>query len=218
MCWNQYVSINTFVFSAVVLMLIAFNNKYSKYKIQEFQSKYAYFFVFSIISMQLVEFFIWRNINNKRMNNIFSVMGFLLLIIQPFASLMIIKNKIVKKRILTLYIIISLMYIVYNLSTHTPTTSITKSGRLQWNWTNKNYTYILFGIYIFFVFFSGVYERLYIPLIYSIILLLTSYITYSTDKAVGTMWCWIINAISLVYAFKLLIYLPYITTEFKTLS
>ena len=209
MCWNQYVSINTFAFSAFVLLLIAINNKYSKYKIREFQSTYVYFFVISIISMQLIEFFIWRNINNKMMNNLFSVIGFLLLIIQPFASLMMLKNKIVKMRVLTIYTIISLIYIIYNLSTHTPTTSISPTGHLKWNWVNKTHSTFLFFMYMFFSFFSGMYERIYAPLIYSTILLLTSYITYSVDNTVGTMWCWFINAISLYYAFKLLIYLPY---------
>ena len=36
MCWNEYVSINTFIFGVFVLLLIAFNNKYSKYKIIDF--------------------------------------------------------------------------------------------------------------------------------------------------------------------------------------
>lgn len=209
MCWNQYVSINTFVFSAVVLMLIAFNNKYSKYKIQDFQSKYVYFFVISVISMQLIEFFIWRNINNKMMNNIFSVIGFLLLIIQPFASLMLLKNKYVKTQLISFYTIISLIYIIYNLSTHTPTTSVSKTGHLKWDWVNKTHSPFLFFMYLFFSFFSGLYERIYAPIIYSTILLLTTYITYSTDNTVGSIWCWFINAISLYYAFKLLIYLPY---------
>ena len=43
MCWNEYVSINTFVFGIFVLLLIAFNNKHSQYKIIEFQNPYAYF-------------------------------------------------------------------------------------------------------------------------------------------------------------------------------
>lgn len=33
MCWNQYVSINTFVFGIFVLLIIAFNQRYSNYKL-----------------------------------------------------------------------------------------------------------------------------------------------------------------------------------------
>ena len=42
MCWNQYISINTFVFGVFVLLLVAFNNKYSNYKIEFFNNIYAY--------------------------------------------------------------------------------------------------------------------------------------------------------------------------------
>jgi hypothetical protein len=63
MCWNEYVSINTFVFGIFVLLLIAFNNKYSKYKIIEFENPYTYFFMVSFISMQFIEFILWRNLH-----------------------------------------------------------------------------------------------------------------------------------------------------------
>ena len=68
MCWNQYVSINTFIFSIFVLILIAFNNKYSPYKVKEFDSIFVYIFFISFISMQLIEFFIWRNLEDKKLN------------------------------------------------------------------------------------------------------------------------------------------------------
>lgn len=35
MCWNEHVSLNTFLFSSFVLALIVYNNSYTKYKIQE---------------------------------------------------------------------------------------------------------------------------------------------------------------------------------------
>ena len=54
MCWNQYVSLNTFLFSAFVLVLIVYNNKYSPYKLDELNSVYAYFFLMSFFTMQLI--------------------------------------------------------------------------------------------------------------------------------------------------------------------
>ena len=68
MCWNQYVSINTFVFSVFVLLLIMYNNKYSPYKIKELDNIYAYIFLMSFFTMQLIEFFLWRNLDNKELN------------------------------------------------------------------------------------------------------------------------------------------------------
>ena len=70
MCWNQYVSLNTFIFSVFVLLLIAFNNKYSNYKLNEFKSIYVYFFIMSFALMQFIEFILWRNLNNQLINDI----------------------------------------------------------------------------------------------------------------------------------------------------
>ena len=39
MCWNKDVSLNTFLFSGFVLLLIYYNNTYTKYKVAEFDSK-----------------------------------------------------------------------------------------------------------------------------------------------------------------------------------
>ena len=38
MCWNEHVSLNTFLFSSFVLLLIIYNNYYTKYKIKELHS------------------------------------------------------------------------------------------------------------------------------------------------------------------------------------
>ena len=35
MCWNETVSLNTFIFSMGALLLIMYNNAYTKYKIEE---------------------------------------------------------------------------------------------------------------------------------------------------------------------------------------
>ena len=103
MCWNQYVSLNTFMFSIFVLLLIAYNNKYTQYKTPLFNNKFVYFFFLSFITMQLIEFFIWRNIDNKKLNNLFSTLGALLLLIQPIASLLMLKDESLKYKLITLY-------------------------------------------------------------------------------------------------------------------
>ena len=92
MCWNENVSLNTFLFSGFILALIIYNNSFTKYKIQELNNKWVYFFIASFVFMQLIEFFIWRNIDNKYYNNIFSILATLLLLLQPIFSIMLLKN------------------------------------------------------------------------------------------------------------------------------
>ena len=74
MCWNEHVSLNTFLFSSFILLLIIYNNAYTKYKIEELNNINIYIFLASIIFIQLIEFFIWRNMNNKYYNNFFSIL------------------------------------------------------------------------------------------------------------------------------------------------
>jgi len=49
MCWNEHVSMNTFLFSSFVLGLVLYNNLYTPYKIKEIHSLAAYLFLLSII-------------------------------------------------------------------------------------------------------------------------------------------------------------------------
>ena len=58
MCWNEHVSLNTFLFSSFVLLLIIYNNLFTKYKIQELNNTFVYLFITSFVVMQLIEFFI----------------------------------------------------------------------------------------------------------------------------------------------------------------
>ena len=107
MCWNQHVSLNTFLFSTFVLILIIYNNKYTQYKIKELNNTWMYIFLFSFILMQLIEFFIWRNLNNKY-NQIWSNIAVLLLLFQPIASVMILSN-IEIRNVLLLILLLMIM-------------------------------------------------------------------------------------------------------------
>ena len=87
MCWNKDVSLNTFLFSGFVLLLIYYNNTYTKYKVAEFDRIWVYVFFSSFILMQLIEYFVWKNINNAFYNSFYSVLAVLLILFQPIASL-----------------------------------------------------------------------------------------------------------------------------------
>jgi hypothetical protein len=210
MCWNQYVSLNTFLFSAFVLALIVYNNKYSPYKVDEFNSVYSYFFLMSFITMQLIEFFLWRNLNDKEINKLFSILGALLLLLQPVASLMLLKDIPLRNKMLTIYGIPAFSYFIYEFINKDFLTVVSKTGHLKWKWVdlsgNKE---ILFVGWLFFLFFSIFYNKHYLGLAYTIILLLISLHSYTKDGSFGSLWCWSINSFMLFYAIKLLLIFPY---------
>ena len=215
MCWNKTVSLNTFIFSFSVLLLIMYNNAYTPYKIKELNNKWVYLFFLSFIFMQFIEYFIWTNINNPFYNNLFSIMALMLLGLQPIASLLMLKNNNVKTRMILLYIILFLPISIYKyfFSNIHINSTISPFKHLRWNFlTNNNDNNIesnlLFCIWLFFCLFSFSYDKKYTPFAFAFILLALIKIFYYRDGSIGSMWCWAVNSIFIYYAIYLLWYQP----------
>jgi hypothetical protein len=211
MCWNQYVSINTFVFGIFGLLLIFFNNKYSNYKIDFFKNSYAYLFMLSFMFMQLFEFILWRNLHNQLINKIASTLGFLLLSIQPIASLLLLNNIQLRNKLLLTYSIPAFMFVVYNIFVANIHTVLSPSGHLAWKWTfykNGLLSWIIIPFYLFFLFFSLLYNKYYNSLF--ILLLYFIFIYYfGKDGSSGSIWCLSVNSIVLYFLLQILIVMPY---------
>lgn len=211
MCWNQYVSINTFVFGIFGLILIFFNNKYSNYKIDFFKNSYAYLFMLSFMFMQLFEFILWRNLDNKLINKIASTLGFLLLSIQPIASLLLLNNIQLRNKLLLTYSIPAFIFVVYNIFAANIHTVLSPSGHLAWKWTfykNGLLSWIIIPFYLFFLFFSLLYNKYYNSLF--ILLLYFIFIYYfGKDGSSGSVWCLSVNSIVLYFVLQILIVMPY---------
>jgi len=211
MCWNQYISFNTFIFGVFVLLLIAFNNKYSNYKLNEFKSIYVYFFIMSFVLMQFIEFILWRNLKNQLINKIMSIFGALLLLIQPIVSLTMLNNINLRNKLLFIYSIPSFIYFLYQLMNHTFSTTVSKMGHLKWNWNNssKEFSFFVYTFYLFFLYFSLIYNKNYIPIMLTLPLFFIMFYFLHKDGSAGSLWCWSVNISLLYFLIKLLIYLPY---------
>lgn len=210
MCWNQYVSLNTFIFSLFVLILIWFNNKYTQYKTPLFNNNFTFFFFLSFMLMQLIEFFIWRNLDNKLVNHILSIIGMFLLIIQPIASLLMLDDKKLSYKLIGIYSLFAFSFSIYQLNDHEFTTEISKNGHLKWNWNKiSGYKSILILLWFALLYYSLIVSKNYIPLIYVTILLIISYYSHYNDGTAGSLWCWSINTIMFYYLFNIIIILPF---------
>lgn len=206
MCWNESVSLNTFLFSGFVILLITYNNVFTKYKIEILNNIYLLLFSISIISIQLVEFFIWRNINNAYYNHLFSIVEASIIFIQPVFSIMIITKKTLRNTLLFLYLLFAIPYSIYALFTKNIKTIVTEQGHLKWNFiTHIN----IWMIWLFFFLFSFFYEKYWAGVIFAILLLLITNYNYKNDNSVESMWCWIVNIFAIYYASYLLFILPF---------
>ena len=213
MCWNQYVSINTFVFGIFGLLLIFFNNKYSSYKLPAFKNEYTYLFLLSFIFMQLIEFLLWRNLHNRNLNRIFSTLGLFLLVVQPFASLCLLTNISLRNKLLLLYSIPAIIFFVYNLFNTNIHTVISPCNHLSWKWTSYFYNniaieFIVKSYYFFFLFFSLVYNGYYKSIFLLLFYLIFMYY-FHKDGSTGSIWCLFVNVVVLYFVIKILVVMPY---------
>jgi hypothetical protein len=158
--------------------------------------------------MQLLEFFIWRNIHNKEYNRFFSLGAFGLLSSQPIFSVMQINNSLIRNGLLAIYIFLVIPYFIIQLPpTHKLHFSVSKTGHLQWGFANMNLSNWI--LWLFFFLFQFFYNQKVIGYIFILITLGISVYNYSQDNSIGSMWCWLVNSAFIYYAFLILIYLPF---------
>ena len=211
MCWNQTVSINTFVFGLVVLLIVFINNKYSNNKIDFFTNQYAYFFVFSVIFMQFVEFLLWRNIKNPIINSRVSKLGLLTLFIQPLASVLLLTDIELRNYLLIIYSIPAVIYFIYTIYDTHIHTKISTYGHLRWEWSNVtgiSHTIIML-FYLFFLIFPIIYNKYYFALVFLFLFFLLK--IYYNDGSSSSMWCFYVNSIMMYFLF--LVLLHYLTPQ-----
>lgn len=193
MCWSAEVSLNTFLFSSCVFVFAL---------VVGFKPNIMILY-FWFIFMQLIEFFLWRNLqnnpferdSNSRMewNHLISFIGFLVLAIHPFAFCLIITNPVIQQWFLGIYILfLSLTLYIHETENVDYSASVAKNGHLRWNWT-KNYA-ITYYIYLIF-FFILLIEKYYITFIIIFITYIYSVINYYYYGTFTSMWCWSANIV-----------------------
>jgi hypothetical protein len=208
MCWNEHVSLNTFLFGIFVLVIVFINNRFSNYKIKEFLNPYTYLFMMSFITMQFFEFILWGNINNVFINKIVSILGYLLLILQPIASLTMLNNIQLRNQLITVYSIPAFAYFTYKVLNEKFYTSISNKGHLVWNWGKNNDFVFGYIFYLFFLYYSLFVNKNYMGMFYTL-LLFAYFFYYYRDGSAGSLWCWSVNFVLFYYLFAVLIYIPY---------
>ena len=209
MCWNKDVSLNTFLFSGFVLLLVIYNNNYTQYKSWGLDNFWMYVFFASFILMQLIEYFIWLNIDNAFYNNVFSVMATVLITLQPAASLMLLSSTDLRNTMIGAYSTLAIPYVIYKLFIvkTNPHSEITKKGHLQWRFLDT--TPIVPVIWFAFFFFSFIYEKIWVGIGLGLSAFALSYYNYKTDQSMFSMWCWMVNTVMIYYAANLIFFLPY---------
>jgi hypothetical protein len=212
MCWNPDISINTFLFACLALLFIFFTNTFTKYKTNTFDNPLIYLYLLEVAAIQLTEFFLWKNLKNKSMNELFSKITSFIIFVQPVTLMLIIPNISIKWALVFIYFTFMMVYFVYR-GIYNPIvyhTSIGANGHLSWEWMNfKGYENIfLFIVLLFYVIPVLLIDNFFITL-FSIISLITSLFFYFKYNTFGTMWCWSFNLFLLYFIIYILIIKPF---------
>ena len=198
MCFNANISITTFLLG-VVAIIIGYINKTITYSFG--------LFYFSVIFMQFIEFLIWVYLNNSKINNYLSIVGSLLLKIQPLLLLYVLYSY--DKEIIVLLILLLILYYLISLILNNTNyrTIIGKNKSLQWDFLNMSQINLLFyyisALIILYFIYKKDNDKYFKFLLISFIVIFTisfifTFTRHYYDNTFGSLFCFYINLFSLV--------------------
>lgn len=194
MCWNAEVSLQSFVIGFVAVGIA-----YSKGL-----SLPMTFFCLTIVFMQLVEYVVWSYLNNPDINYTASLAGFLLLLLQPVATIFFLPSAFIPTMLMAY---IGLLLLVRLFNTQTPREAFRmyrgENGHLVWNFLQKDAnTFFLLLVYFFFLFGPLIVVKEWLGLGVGALTLGVSLYNFWQSNTWGSMWCWIVNYVVVGIAAK----------------
>lgn len=206
MCYSKDLSLASLSFGIIAsLSLIFFGNK----KSSSTNKAIGYFFLF-VTLMQLIEYFLWIDIDcNNGFNKVGSLLGPILNHLQPvvllvLANIYLKPANLIPPIIVILTNILYLFYIGYKYYNYVsnPLNLCVKTnadGHLDWTWKNDFNYYIYHAIN--FINIANFYTNtnIIISVGISYILFLISFFNF--DKNIGEFWCLMITGIPFINLF-----------------
>lgn len=184
MCWNSTVSLNTFLFSLFGGSFAYFNKVISLS---------VFFYFLSYISIQLVEYFTWKNLHDKAANRLLSQIALFLIFIQIPLSITSTLKYEDQPVVLGLYFVFcAFVYFSFPIDF-----SMKKApnGHLAWNWLKFPSWVIV--VWISFLLGSLFYVKKYVDFALYSVAITAIYYTYYKSNTWGSLWCWISNILAL---------------------
>lgn len=211
MCWNAEISMNTFLFACFTLTFIYFTNTYTRYKSPTF-NPLVYLYLFVVASMQLIEFFIWRNLKDKSINKLFTEIATVNITLQPLILMLMIESPWVRYVMLGLYALFIIVYQGYKtfVSPFEFHTSV-YNGHLKWDWADGDG--IEKGIHFYYLaLYVAAFLLIRNPLLtlFGLTSMILTFYLYFKDGTFGSMWCWLLNIFLLYFVVNILLIQPFL--------
>ena len=195
MCWSAEVSLHTFIFGVISAIIVYALNVVSVYTI----------FIFLLFtSIQLLEYFTWTYIDNKKINEILSYIGAFLIIIQMVMVNYLLTNKKESRILLIAYSIFLILFILIELKNIKFKMTRGENGHLVWHWMDIPLPWAIIGVITFYL--IPIYlSKSYIGVCFTGIIFFTSLYYYFKAKTWGTMWCYFSNIAWIFFIIKSII-------------
>lgn len=145
--------------------------------------------------MQLIEYFVWSKTFDNRL---ISQLGLVVLLLQPFFSLLQITNLDYVNILCGVYFLfIGIIYtIVTPWSTIDFKTIPSKNGHLAWKWTLN--TFVGF-IWLCFLLFPLWQMQYYLAFWFGLLSYIIAFWLYNGTYTLGSLWCWFVNIFSIYF-------------------
>ena len=206
MCWNESVSLNTFVFGMFSILFVLYNNAYTQYKIKGINI-YTIGFFLSVIFVQFFEAFIWRNFNNRFWNQFFTFMVGVCLHFEPIFLMLMMSPEYnyLRNVFLGFYIGIFTPISIFFLRKGYPISILSQKKHL----TVLFFDYTAFWpLWLLCFFVPMFFMPFHIGKILGLLTFSVAMYNWFVDGSIGSMWCWISNMLFFALLFTILFYLP----------
>ena len=143
-------------------------------------------FMILFTQVQLVEYFLWKNLDVPRLNTLGSKAAALIILLEPVAAIYMIENVELRTKMLAGYAIyVTALLTTQKLDFHT---TVGGNGHLEWKWV-PSYTLLVPWVVFFAspLLIAGYYKSFAVAMI----TLFMSIYFYRKYGTVSSMWCWI---------------------------
>lgn len=193
MCWSASVSLNTYLLGVFASALALYNRVITLR---------SFLFVHSFITIQLVEFFIWSSLSSAAWNKVLSMAGFVVVLLQPLASLININDARARRYLVAAYLacVVILLTIVRPLTSINFRSEPAANGHLAWYWLDMSPMIVLTWMAFFLV--RYLVNREYFMFFVVLFPACVSWALYHKTLTWGSLWCWFANCMSIYLLVK----------------
>lgn len=153
----------------------------------------------SFTLMQLLEYFAWTYLDNKKVIYYLSIIGLLLIFLQQFLMSYFLKNPIHRQIMLTLLFGFIVLYGIFVLPTARFNMKRGINGHLEWEWLKLPKIFIMFAL--FFYVAPSVLDKYLLSAIFVIVTVCYSLYNYYQYNTWGSMWCYFSNVLWVYFVF-----------------